>query len=74
MYQGLPNIIISNTGKNFALEEFRQLALSLDIDIKEILIKAYNSIGKVERYYGPLRRVYNILIKELSAVNKEALL
>jgi hypothetical protein len=48
VYQGLPNIIISNIGKNFVLEEFRQHALSLDIDIKEIPVKAYNSIGKVE--------------------------
>ncbi len=48
VYQGPPNIIVSDTGKNFASEEFRQHALSLDIDIKEIPVKAYNSIGKVE--------------------------
>ncbi len=74
MYQGLPNIIVSDAGKNFVSEEFRQHALSLDIDIKEILVKAYNSIGKVERYHSPLRRAYDILTKELPAVNKEALL
>ncbi len=74
MYQGPPNIIVSDAGKNFALEEFRQHASSLDIDIKEIPVKAYNSIGKVEQYHGPLRRVYDILTKELPTVNKEALL
>ena len=31
------------------------------IEIKEILIKAYNNIGKIERYYAPLRRVYEII-------------
>ncbi len=74
MYQGLPNIIVSNIGKNFVLKEFRQYVLSLDIDIKEIPVKAYNSIGKVEQYYGPLYKAYDILTKELPAVNKEALL
>ncbi|EKD18788.1 polyprotein [Drepanopeziza brunnea f. sp. 'multigermtubi' MB_m1] len=32
-----------------------------------ILVEAYNSVGKVERYYGPLRRIYNILKEELAA-------
>jgi hypothetical protein len=31
------------------------------IDIKEVLIEAYNSIGKVEQRYAPLRRIYDIL-------------
>jgi transposase InsO family protein len=75
VYQGPPNIIISDAGKNFASEEFRQHASSLNIDIKEIPVEAYNSIRKVERYHSPLRRVYEILTKELpTTMNKEALL
>jgi len=31
------------------------------IEIKEIPVEAYNSIGKVERYYQPLRRAYEII-------------
>jgi hypothetical protein len=31
------------------------------IEIKEVPIKAYNSIGKVERYYTLLRQVYKII-------------
>ena len=48
----------------------------MDIDIKEVLVKAYNSVSKVERYYGPLRRVYKILSNELLSLstNKEVIL
>jgi hypothetical protein len=35
------------------------------IEVKEIPIEAHNSIGKVERYYHPLRRVYEIIRDEL---------
>ncbi len=74
MYKGLPNIIVSNVGKNFVLEEFWQYTLSLDINIKEVPVKAYNSIRKVERYYGLLRRVYEILTNKLLLINKDVLL
>jgi hypothetical protein len=37
-------------------------------------VKAHNSIGKVERYYGPLRQAYKILSSELPSANKEAIL
>ena len=30
-----------------------------------MLVKAYNNIGKVERYHNPLRRVYKIIRAEL---------
>ena len=35
------------------------------IEIKEILIEAHNSVGKVERYYAPLWRAYEIIRDEL---------
>jgi hypothetical protein len=31
------------------------------VDVKEVLVEAYNSISKVKQRYTPLRRVYNIL-------------
>jgi hypothetical protein len=46
--------MIYNAGKNFAFTEFRQLANSIAIEIKEVLVKAYNSVSQVERYYAPL--------------------
>jgi hypothetical protein len=41
------------------------------IKVKEVPIKAHNSIKKVERYYMPLRRVYKIISSELKGVSEE---
>jgi len=41
------------------------------IKVKEVPIKAYNNIGKVEQYYTPLRRVYKIISLELEDASKE---
>jgi len=41
------------------------------IKVKEVPIKAYNSVGKVERYYALLRRVYKIISLELKDASKE---
>jgi len=41
------------------------------IKVKEVPIKAYNSIGKVERYYALLRRVYKIISLELKDASKK---
>ena len=41
------------------------------IKVKEILIKIYNSVGKVERYYILLRRVYKIISLKLKGISKE---
>jgi len=41
------------------------------IKVKEVPVKAYNSIRKVERYYMPLCRVYKIISLELKGVSEE---
>jgi hypothetical protein len=41
------------------------------IKVKEVPIKAYNSIRKVEWYYAPLRRVYKIISLELENASEE---
>ena len=41
------------------------------IKVKEVPIKAYNSIGKVERYYILLYYIYEIISSELKGVSKE---
>jgi hypothetical protein len=66
--------IVSDAGKNFASGEFKQHALSLDIDTKEVPVEAHNRVGKVERYHGPLRRAYEILTAELPVTNKDVIL
>jgi len=41
------------------------------IKVKEVPIKAYNSVGKVEQYYTLLYRVYKIISSELEDASKE---
>ena len=41
------------------------------IKVKEIPIKAYNNIGKVEWYYMPLYHVYKIISSELKGASEE---
>ena len=44
--------------------------------MKKVLVKAHNSISKVERYYTLLRRLYEILQDKLQdkKLNKEVIL
>jgi hypothetical protein len=48
IYQELLDFIIHDTGKNFISIEFKQNTRSIIIEVKEILIEAYNSINKIE--------------------------
>ena len=41
------------------------------IKVKEVPIKVYNSIKKVEWYYMPLYRIYKIISLKLKGTNKE---
>ena len=41
------------------------------IKVKEVPIKAYNSIKKVKQYYMPLYRIYKIISSELKGASKE---
>jgi len=43
----------------------------MGISIKGVLVKAYNSIRIVERYYSLLRRAYQIIITEIPEIDKE---
>jgi hypothetical protein len=41
------------------------------IKVKEVPIEVYNSIKKVEQYYIPLYRVYEIILLKLKGINEE---
>jgi len=41
------------------------------IKVKEVPIKAYNSVKKVKLYYAPLRRVYKIISLKLEDASEE---
>jgi len=43
----------------------------MEIKVKEVPIKAYNSIRKVEQYHTLLRQVYKIISSELEGASKE---
>jgi hypothetical protein len=75
-YLGLSDKLIHNAKKNFASTEFRQLANSMVIEVEEVLVEAYNSVGQVERYYAPLRRAYEIIQDKLEDkhIDKEIML
>jgi plasmid replication initiation protein len=67
---------VYNARKNFTVTEFKQLASSMLIKVKEVPVKAYNSVGLIERYHTLLRRAYKILKAELKNkhINKEIIL
>ena len=44
------------------------------IEVKEVPIRVYNSVKKVERYYMPLYCIYKIISLELKGVSKELIL
>jgi di/tripeptidase len=67
---------VHDAGKNFTATEFKQLAFSMSIEVKEVPVEAHNSVGLVERYHALLRRAYEILKAELKNkhINKEMIL
>jgi hypothetical protein len=52
-------------------KEFKQYAIILGTAIRSVPIEAYNLIKIVECYYGPLHRIYHIIIAELLDINKD---
>jgi len=66
--------MIYNVGKNFVSIKFKLNAKSIDIEITKVLVEVYNNVRKVERYYAPLRKVYQIFKDELSDISNEAIL
>ena len=41
------------------------------IEVKEVPIKAYNNIRKVEQYYVPLCHVYKIILSKLKDISEK---
>jgi len=66
-----PDLITYDAGKNFVSKEFKQYTTVLRISIKAVPVEAHNSIRIVERYHGPIRRAYQIIITEIPGINKE---
>jgi len=43
----------------------------MGIKVKIVPVKAYNSIGIVERYHGPIRQAYLIITTEIPGIDKD---
>jgi hypothetical protein len=46
----------------------------MGIKVKIVPIKAYNSIGIVKRYHGPIWRAYLIIVIEIPGIDKDIIL
>ena len=64
-YLGPPDVIVVDAGTNLNSKEFKQHAGSMAADVKVVPVESHHSIGKVERYHAPLRRIYTILKEQL---------
>jgi len=73
-YLGPPDLVAHDAGKNFISKEFKQYANTMGIRTKAVPVEAHNSIGMVERYHGPLRRAYQIIVVELPGIDRDAAL
>jgi hypothetical protein len=65
------NYITANASKNFVSKEFDQYAIAISTKVRIVPVKAYNSVGIVERYYRPIRRAYSIIIAEIPGISKD---
>ena len=43
----------------------------MGITVKVVLVEAHYLIGAIERYHGPLRRAYEIIVKEIVSIKPE---
>jgi hypothetical protein len=69
-YLGPPDLITHDAGKNFISKEFKHYASELGTRTKAVPVESHNSIGMVERYHGPIRRAYQIIVTELPGIDK----
>jgi hypothetical protein len=70
-YLGPPDLITYDARKNFVSNEFKQYASVMGVSTKGVPVEAHNSIGMVERYHGPIRRAYQIIISEIPELDKD---
>ena len=64
-------MVTADAGKQFMARKFKQYAANMGIIVKNAPVEAHHSIGMVERYHGPLRRVYSIIITEIPGIEAD---
>lgn len=70
-YLGPPDLISADAGKQFMAREFKQYAANMGITVKNVPVETHHSIGLVERYHGPRRRVYTIITAEIPGIEPD---
>lgn len=70
-YLGPPVFAVHDPGTNFHSKEFCENVRAVGTENITMPVEAHNSVGIVERYHIPLRRVYNILLIELPDITRE---
>ena len=73
-YFGPPDLITADIGKKFIAKEFKQYAANMGIIVKNAPVEAHHPIGMVERYHGPLCRVYSIITTEIPGIEPDSAL
>ena len=73
-YLGPPDLVTADAGKQFMAKEFKQYAANIGIIVKNAPVEAHHSIGMVEYYHGPLRRVYSIITTEIPGIEPDSAL
>ncbi len=68
------DVIIANADKQFIAREFKQYADNIKITIKTIFVETNHSIEIIKRYHDSFRRMYAIIIIEISSINLEIIL
>ncbi|EKD19102.1 hypothetical protein MBM_02339 [Drepanopeziza brunnea f. sp. 'multigermtubi' MB_m1] len=71
VYVDVIHFNVHDLGTNFNSATFRSYFKGISSTLKQMLVKAYYSVGLVERYYVLVRRAFEIVTKELSKALKE---
>ncbi len=68
------DVITSDADKQFVTKEFKQYVANMSIDIKTILVETHHLIEMIERYHESLRRIYKIIVTEISDIDSDSVL
>jgi len=74
VYIGLPNRLRADHGSVFVADRWRQLCTQSGVKVRISGAQAHSSLGIGERLHGPLRRIFNKVIKDHPAVPRRVLL
>jgi hypothetical protein len=65
------DVITSDVDKQFTSREFKHYAGNMSITVKIVFIETHHSIDMMKRYHESLRRIYSIIVTEISEIDFE---